>query len=240
MGPRYMAINMTATTFNGSVSVSNFRFGNTVFTDEIKLNLDKTEFHGASGFINFTDGSGYTSRIVDIIHINGSLGNLVGFFSGGEISIMTNNSQIFIKTIATVMSRTEIVHPFVATLFLFIILSLSVGTLLLRIISTVKYKHPSIKASSPILNHFIFMGCYVWTAVSIIYIIVLKTLSSIDELIYASCCLAVFAWLLPVGWTLIFGTLIANTWRIYKIFIHFRDPGHLISNKVLIIFVFLH
>ena len=152
-----MAINTTVNTFNGSINISSFRFGNAMFTDEIRLNLDTIEFHGASGFINFTDGSGYTSRIVDIIHINGSMGNLVGFLSGSEISMMTNNSQIFINT--TVMSRTETVNSSVATLFLFTILSLSVGTLLLHILSTIKCKHPSIKASSPILNHFIFMGC---------------------------------------------------------------------------------
>ena len=235
-----MAINMTETILNSSISISNFQYGNTMFTDEIKLNLDKIDFNGASGFINFDSASGYTHRVVEIIHINSSMdANLVGFtkLNSGDLSFLTDDSRIFINT--TVTSKIEVVHPAVAAIFLLIILSLSTATILLHIVSTVKRKHPSIKASSHILNHFIFTGCYIWTAASIIYIIVLKALSSENEEIYANCCHAVFAWLLPVGWTLIFGTLITKTWRIYKIFVHFRDPGHLISNEALVSFVLL-
>ena len=231
-----MAINMTLATLKGSINISSVQYGNKLFTDEIKQKLEKIAFNGASGFVNFDSRSGYTDRIVDIIHINGSMdNNLVGFFNGKGISIINNASQIFINTIT--MSRTETVHPSVATIFLLIVLILVSATLLLHIVSTVKRKYPTIKASSPVLNHFIFTGCYIWTVASIIYIIVLKALSSEDERIYANCCHAVFVWLLPVGWTLIFGTLIAKTWRIYKIFVHFRDPGHLISNRALISFV---
>ena len=162
--------------------------------------------------------------------------NLVGFFNGSGISITSHDTQIFINT--TTLSRTETVHPSVATIFLFIVLLLSTAIVILHIVSTIKRQYPSIKASSPVLNHFIFTGCYIWTAASVIYIIVLKALSSEDEQIYyAKCCQAVFIWLLPVGWTMIFGTLVAKTWRIYKIFVHFRDPGRLISNRVLVSFV---
>ena len=164
--------------------------------------------------------------------------NLVGFFNGSGISITSHNTQIFINT--TTLSRTETVLPSVATIFLHIILFLSTATLILYIISTIKRQHPSIKASSPVMNHFIFTGCYIWTAASIVYIIVLKAIISEDERIYcANCCQSVFMWLLPVGWTMIFGTLIAKTWRIYKIFVHFCDPGCLISNRALVSFVLL-
>ena len=222
------------TTLDDSTNVSGIRYGNKAFMDKIKQSLAKIAFDGASGHINFDSRSGYINRIVDILHINGSMDdNLVGFFNGSGISITSHDTQIFINT----MSRTETVHPSVATIFLLIILFLSTATLILHIVSTIKRQHPSIKASSPVLNHFIFTGCYIWTAASIIYIIVLKTLSS--ESYYANCCQVVFTWLLPVGWTMIFGTLIAKTWRIYKIFVHFRDPGRLISNRVLACFVLL-
>ena len=221
------------------MNVSSIRYGNKAFMDKIKQSLAKIAFDGASGHINFDSRSGYVNRIVDILHINGSMDdNLVGCFKGSGISISSHDTQIFINT--TTLSRTETVHPSVATIFLLIILFLSTATLILHIISTIKRQHPSIKASSPVLNHFIFTGCYIWTAASIIYIIVLKAIISEDERIYyANCCQAVFMWLLPVGWTMIFGTLIAKTWRIYKIFVHFRDPGCLISNRALVSFVLL-
>ena len=233
-----MAINTTLTNLKGSINISNVQYGNKIFANEIKRSLAKIAFNGASGYIKFDSMSGYVNRIVDIVHINSSIGvNVVGFFDGRGISITNNDSQIFINT--TTISRTETVHPAVAAIFLLIILFLSSIALVLHIVSTVKRKHPSIKASSPVLNHFIFTGCYTWIVASIIYIIVLKTLSTEDEQIYAKCCDAVTVWLLPIGWTLIFGTLVAKTWRIYKIFVHFRDPGHLISNRALIGFVLL-
>ena len=51
-----MAINMTETSaLKGSVNISSFQYGNTNFTDQMKLSLDKIEFRGASGIINFDD-----------------------------------------------------------------------------------------------------------------------------------------------------------------------------------------
>ena len=233
-----MAINTSVVTFKDSINISSFRFGNKVFTDEIKLNLDKLRFAGTSGFIDFDSASGYTHRTVDIIYINRSMeANLVGFTDRGNISILIDDPQIFINT--TVTSKFQTVHPSLAVIFLLIILSLSTATFLLHILSTVKRKHPSIKASTPLLNHFIYIGCYAWTILSIIYIIVLKSLSFADDHTYANSCHAVFTWLLPIGWTLIFGTLIAKTWRIYRIFVHFQDPGRLISNQVLSALVLL-
>ena len=166
-----MAINMTVTAWKGAVNISNFRYGNTVFTDQVKLNLDKIEFNGASGFINFDSTYRYANRIVDIVHINHTLdANLVGYtkLNSGNISLLylTENSQIFVK-FTPVVYKTEVVHPVVAAIFLFIVLSLSTATMLLHALSTVKRKHPSIKASNPLLNHFIFIGCYIWTAASI-------------------------------------------------------------------------
>ena len=202
-----LAIN---TTLDDSMNVSGIRYGNKAFTDKIKQSLAKIAFDGASGHINFDSRVGYVNRIVDILHINSSMDdNLFGFFNGRGISISSHDTQIFINI--STLSRTETVHPSVATIFLLIILFLSTATLILHIISTIKRQHPSIKASSPVLNHFIFTGCYIWTAASIVYIIVLKALISEDERIYyANCCQAVFMWLLPVGWTMIFGTLIAK------------------------------
>ena len=55
-----MAINMTETSaLKSSVNINSFQYGNTNFTDQMKLSLDKIEFRGASGIINFDDEYGY-------------------------------------------------------------------------------------------------------------------------------------------------------------------------------------
>ena len=234
-----LAINMSTIIVNAvPVNISCLPFGTKMFTNEIKQNLDKIQFAGASGFIDFNTTSGYTHRTVDIVHINNLMDvNLVGFADGESISILTDDLRIFINTTST--SKFQTVHPSAAVIFLLIILSLFLASLTLHIISTVKRKHPSIKASSPLLNHFVFFGCYTWTAAAIIYILFLKTLNYGDSSTYANGCHAVWVWLIPIGMTLTVGTLIAKTWRIYRIFVHFRNPGRLLSNQVLITLVLI-
>ena len=233
-----LALNMSTITFNNSVNINSLQLGNRVFADKMKHSLDNIKFRGISGDISFDSTTGFTHRPVDIFHINKTMdANLVGFFSQGKLTISTGNFDIFINTTHNVIIET--VQVPVALLFLLLILGLFLATVSLHIISILKRRHPSIKASSLTLNHFIFSGCYVWTTASIIYIIYLKTISYENANDYANCCHAVWVWLIPVGWTLIFGTLIAKTWRIYRIFVHFRNPGQLITNQILITIVFI-
>jgi len=62
-----------------------------------------------------------------------------------------------------------------------------------------------------------------------------------SDTIVGNICHLQWAWLLPIGYTLIFGTVIARTWRLYRIFIHYLDPGPFISNPSLfgIVAIFL-
>ena len=39
------------------------------------------------------------------------------------------------------------------------------------------------------------------------------------------------------GLTLVLGTLTMKTWRLYKIFVHYMNPGKFLSNKTLLLFV---
>ena len=100
-------------------------------------------------------------------------------------------------------------------------------------------KDPSIKASSPCLNQFVFLACYIWGVVAIIYTLILKTLGLTDFDFIGNSCHALLVWLLPIVITLSFGILTAKTWRIYRIFIHFRQPGPLISSKALIMMMLI-
>ena len=233
-----LAMNMSTVITRGLDNPNCLPFGTEKFTNEINRNLEQIEFNGASGYISFDSASGYTHRTVDIIHINNSLGRtVVGLTDGENISILVDGPDIFINTDDVITLRLVTIHESVAAIFLITILTLFVATLLLHILSTVKRKHPSVKASSPILNHFIFFGCYTWTTAAVIYILLVKTLNFGDDRTYANCCHTIWVWLMPMGMSLTIGTLISRTWRIYKIFIHFQNPGHLISNKSLITLV---
>ena len=233
-----VAINMTVgNSFNDSLShdLNCVRFGNEDFADKVRHNFEDLMFSGMSGPIKFDSKTGFSRRDIEINYVNSSmLASLVGVFSNGNISILTSDPmQVFIQT----TYRVETVKLPVALLCFFLILFLCLATLVIHIFTTVKRHHPSIKASSPLLNNLVFLGCYVWTVSAVVYIIVLRSLGQIGDGTFANGCHALWVWLMPIGCTLTYGTLMAKSWRIYRIFVHFRNPGHLISNKVLISFV---
>ena len=224
---------------NTSTSTNSLQFGTKGFTDKIKQSLDEIKFNGLSGEIDFDNKTGFTCRVIDIfkIEVSNSSVNRKLVARLVNSTLVTNGPQVFIDTTHIIETKTVLLS--LAVIFLLIIIVLCLATVLLHILSIVKREHPLVKASSLPLNHFVFFGCYVWTAGAVIYIVILKTLSHIDESAYANCCHAVWVWLLPIGCTLTFGTLAVKTWRIYRIFIHFRNPGRLISNRVLIALVFI-
>ena len=47
-------------------------------------------------------------------------------------------------------------------------------------------------------------------------------------------CQAVWIWLIPLSFTMIMGIVTLRTWRLYRIFTHYLNPGKLISNPGLI------
>eukprot|EP00731_Ephydatia_muelleri_P037888 Em0590g2a len=46
-----------------------------------------------------------------------------------------------------------------------------------------------------------------------------------------------FVWSLVLGLAMVFGTVTAKIWRIYRIFVYFNNPGQLLSNYLLILLV---
>ena len=231
-----LAINKTNNFMNNSShQLTRVRYGNVEFAENVKHNLENLTFTGVSGQIDFDSETGFTHRDIEINYVNSTmLATLVLVFSRGNISIFAGDSmKVFKKT----TSKIETVKLPVALFYFFIVLFLGVATLIIHILSIVKRHNPSIKASSPVLNHFVFLGCYMLMVSNVLYIFPIKTLSEVRDSTFANCCQSTWVWLIPVGCTLTYGTLVAKSWRIYRIFVHFRNPGRFISNKYLVAFV---
>ena len=107
----------------------------------------------------------------------------------------------------------------------------------LQCISVVHRKSPSIKASSLKILHLAYIGCYL-TIAGIMSESIATYLNSYPV---RKCVLEqVSLSLIFCGMTLIFSTICVRTWRLYRIFVHFRNPGGmLISDKALFILVCL-
>ena len=58
-------------------------------------------------------------------------------------------------------------------------------------------------------------------------------------IINASLCQMTWAWGLPLSFTLTLGIVTMRTWRLYRIFVHYLDPGKFLSNSALTLAVLL-
>ena len=86
----------------------------------------------------------------------------------------------------------------------------------------------SVKASAVKLNQLAFISCYIFTAA-----LVLTNLYPFTDLIDSHICIIrnILEFLISFGLTLLFGTICVRTWRMYKIFIHYKNPGSFLSDN---------
>ena len=231
-----LAMNKSLQTLEeGNLSLANYRRGNPQTTYRILNETYSLDFKGVSGQINFDPNSGFGGRLIDIHQVVGGSVEHVANSINGNITIF--GAVDFVE--GSFAERAITVELPLAIVFLVVIIVLLLTVSVTHAVSTIYHKHRSIKASSPKLNHLIYVGCYFLAAFTILYITI-KAFRMSDTTVGIVCHVQ-WAWLLPIGYTLIFGTIIARTWRLYRIFIHYLDPGSFISTPALfgIVTIFL-
>ena len=214
-------------------SLSDYHYGQHMMTEIIRNRFLELDFEGASGKISYDWRSGYVVRIVNIYQINNGRSSLVAYFNGSQV--MSIGATSFIDD----TFPSERIFTSVPTALWIGFSSLAGIILLLFVVMhvlTVAYrKHPSVKASSPKLTHIVFVGCYLLIAALMSFIVKWGYIQ--DE---AYCrLLAIVHFCSFLGYTCIFSTVFGKVWRIYRIFVHFHNPGKLISDWVLMAFIFL-
>ena len=218
---------------NSNLNLSNYRYGMQEITKVIREEIHSLEFDGVSGHIKFDSATGFSTRPVNIFQVSDGQAELVAYIEGGMIINASDPDFIFDEfntTYGTVL-------PAVAALFTVLTVILLCLIVLVHIVTIVYRKHRSIRASSLKLNQLIFAGCYISVVAALLYEI--HNAIPLRGLVADVLCHSTVAWLIPIGYTLIFGTITARTWRLYRIFTHYLDPGRLITNPVLFSFVFM-
>lgn len=210
-------------TVNNSKLFDNFEYRNRTLARAIleEFYASDFEFEGMSGRISFNPSNGFFNRTFYLYQI----------VDGKETRIRENDFPLDLVISDNVRADRSVSHvligffAFLHFLFFFIILILH--------ILTVVYRHSkSVKASSPNLSHFAFSGTYL-----LIFGLMLFLFSSVrehPENVSSPICHTVWVWLFPISFTLVIGTIIVRTWRLYRIFNHYLDPGRFISNPVLV------
>ena len=138
----------------------------------------------------------------------------------------------------TFEEMTVTIHIALGTIVFLILLAILIVTVLMHLATIVYYNFKPIKATSPNLSHLIFSGCYL-LLISIFFFIT-KDVFDFDATTYAVLC-NLYTLCLSLSISLVFGTICAKTWRVYRIFRHFRSEraGGAITDNALIFFVIL-
>ena len=218
---------------NSGLDLAQYQFGNAELTNIIREHIYQLDFEGVSGPIKFNNSTGFITRFVNIFQVFNASENLIAYTSDGDLAdfsaeIITDSFKTLPFTV-----KAPLTAIFVAiTLTLF-------GLIVAAHVMTVVYRnYHSLKASSLKLNHLIYIGCYILISGTLLYECY-KVIPELSFKVNGNCCQAIWAWLFPISFTLIFGTTTARTWRLYRIFTYYLDPGPLISNPVLFAFIVL-
>ena len=218
-----------------NVNLSAYHYGNTAAAGTIREKFNNLHFSGVSAdLISFDNETGFLHRVTDIFQAFNGIENYVAYHNSSHLEEFNISAYYIDDTFETVPIT---VLPPVAGLFMFLT-TLQFLMIIATHVITIKYrKYQSIKASSPKLNHFVYAGSYGIITGALLFM-VQKVLDFSEETI-GNMCQAIWPWFFSIGFTLTFAPILARTWRLYRIFTHFTNPGNLISEPVLLIVVFV-
>lgn len=202
-------------------------------TDNIQMAIHQLDFEGVSGHVQFNISTGFSSRSIAIEQVFGGEARTVAYSEGQAINFTMSSNPDFIEDS---FPESPIVVELALAVFFYFLLSVELAVTVFTHVMTVAYhKTPSIKASSIRLNQLIFVGCYLLSLGVLLYITI-NAFPLEDEPLGWVCHLT-FAWMIPTGYVLIISVVVARMWRVYRIFIHYLNPGPFISDPVLFTFV---
>ena len=198
----------------------------------IASHMSDVEFHGVSGRIDFDKRSGFNiARQINIYQFGAAKSStLIGFHTSKELIVLTNKTtpQFIMPTFLEKHTRVSVA---VAAAFLIICVALLLLILSTQVINILYRNHSSIKATSPKLNHFIFLGFYLIVVGMILHTVIEAWPHSLSNQMLSNTC-KTLPWFLNIGTTLVIGIVCVKTWRLYRIYTSAKRGARLNSKGV--------
>lgn len=214
-----------------NLTLSDFQPGRRDIADIISQQFTTVvQFSGVSGEISFDNLTGCTHTPLKLFQVQDANETRINDYKTN--STLPNGT--FIQD--TFEARHTEISVATFTVFLSITILMLIATVTLHSIHILKSKYPSVKASSPALNHFMFLGCYL-LVLALTELLTLGFLPSLDDTFGMVLCNSVLGFS-HLGTTLILATICAKMWRIYRIFVHSWKPGNYMCTKVLAVTIF--
>ena len=212
------------------VDLSNYTYGQKKATDIILKEVVKLSFEGASGHVSFHKKNGYTSATVSLEQVVNNASVVIGYYDEDKKQLLIVGDSEFVESFFK--SHKLVVHPALASIFV-LITAIALSLIICVHTLTLVYRSfPVVRASSYRLGQLAFVGCYILIVSYLCFTV--QKVAPTTSVSMASLC-AVQAWCLPLGLTLILGTLTAKTWRLYHIFVQLKKPGIFLQDTALVI-----
>ena len=202
-----------------------------IFTEIIQKRMFDVHFQGITGEIAFDTKTRFLKQALNLFQYDNNDGKSkkIGAFKSGEL-LLSSSNMMFVNHSFPVQYNH--LRPDIAALYLILAVVALLLAIPAQVVNVVYRKHKSIKATSPKLNHIVFVGCYL-----VILGIVLHTFSEMLILnINAQTVLCnLFPCTCSIGLTLVFATVCVRTWRLHYIFMSNGKPKKhiLIKDKTL-------
>ena len=203
-------------------------------TKIIRSELLKVDYEGLSGRIRFNKITGRVEQNVTISIFKENGEKIIAHYSRTTKNITAiplNYTNIFISDQFGIQVKT-IPEPFTLVVLMLAVVAFVV-TLVLHSLTLGYRKHKSVKASSIKLNQLSFISCYMFIGVMLFNSLFHGLANKISTAITCGFQHGIDI-SLSVVLTMLFGTATLRTWRLYRIFVHFENPGKFLSNKFLL------
>lgn len=233
--PYYDATWAIALSLHNILTTTDHNLSSSESTTLLHNEMHQISFQGVSTYVQFDNESGHLSNSIDIFHIKSDLVTKITNHNGSRLTCYQNLSALFISNTFPVEYEAISIYSIVIGTVLILLSATLTG--ILHILHTVYRKHHSVKARSPLLNHFIFAGCYTFILSVILDTVALTLLSSAETGSLIVCNITFF--LNNLGYDLIFGTLCVKMWRLYNIFVQTFKKQRLLSNPILVLYVMI-
>ena len=222
------------------LSLANYTYLMPEITQILREELLKLTFEGMRGRVQFNESTldGANVTVIDIyqvLDIDGSLSyGAVGFYDPtlDTALVLYPNASLLkadfnLKYITPHISLGVIVMTVIGVLFVILVAC--------HIANVVWANYRTVKATSPNLNHLLFSSCYLSLVGAAMYTnaFVFLSISDSSNIIIPVHCSAL-QWSGTMTYSLLFGTLCAKRWRVYRIFSTFASSIKRLGDSILI------
>ena len=223
-----------------NVSLTDYELGSPVLAESIKSHMFDLEFHGIAGNIKFDNNTGFNEEgFLNVLQYKEDKNYVkIGLYKDRQLKFLPNisSSSVFIDSFFKQQFVRVNVH-IAAGVF-----TIAAATFILlisaQIVNVHCRNHKAIKASSPNLNHLIFIGGYMIVIGIVLYTV--ENFQKINATVQLQFCNFV-PLLFSAGVTLFLGTSCIKTWRLNRIYVHSKrcDKGDIKSIKTYILVGFV-